>query len=146
MLPRGRKPQPALEVIEGGFTLPEPPAFLDDYALAFWHKRAPMLAENGLLKPWQGEAFAAVCSAYGRWQRCEELVSKAREEDPATAGIVIETRTKNKIQSPLVGAANAARQEFFKHYVEFGGTPSGMIRLSREDGRHKDKISKKYFD
>jgi P27 family predicted phage terminase small subunit len=52
------EPQPSGEA--------EPPAWLEDAALALWNRLAPDMIRQGVLRPWDAEAFARYCQAEAR--------------------------------------------------------------------------------
>lgn len=62
------------------FTLPSPPKWLDTYAKAEWKRMGEVLIRVGVLTETDLPAFAAYCSAYARWRRCEEHMVKVHKE------------------------------------------------------------------
>lgn len=140
MTQSGPKPKPDLRVVDPDDVTPTPapPAFLDAYALEEWHRLADDLHADGRLEAQDVAEFAAYCNAYGRWRKAEEQC--------ATEGLTITTKSGNVIQNPKVGIANAARSDMVRIAADFGLNPSARAGLGNKNGRKKDDKSKKYFD
>lgn len=134
---RGPRPTPLRVVGPDDGPCPEPPSFLDPFAVEEWRDLAPDLYADGRLTMRDRGAFAAYCSAYSRWRKAEV---QCKDE-----GLTITTKSGNVIQNPLIGIANAARRDMVRIAAEFGLTPSARARFASKGGK-KDKIADKYFD
>ena len=63
------EPQPSEDAIE-------PPDYLDAEQLAVWERLAPDLIRQGVLSPWDVDAFAAFCVAVVLHRRAVEYVNR----------------------------------------------------------------------
>lgn len=133
----GDEPKPKLRI-------PTPPKWLSAEARAEWEYVATQLYEVGCLSGIDRGMLAAYCQAYGRWEQAERALAQAAENDPATYGLVIETSNGNKMQNPLVGAANVAMAAVIKCAVEFGMSPSARSRIHAQAPEEAD-AAKQYF-
>lgn len=132
------EPQP-----DGG--APQKPLFVtaDIYASELWDQLAPQLHNMGVLTVVDGIAFAAFCFAYARWRRAEEDLGRLSDQDPATHGVLIQTRNGNAVQNPLVGVANVSRRDMLRAASELGLTPASRSLLQIQPD-FEDEISRKY--
>ena len=99
------------------------------YALEEWNIMAAKLTRLGILSEIDGGALAVVCMAMARWRDAEESLAKYRAKDPQQFGLMTATTNGNKVQSPLVGTANKAMNDYLKAAAEFGMTPSARSRI-----------------
>jgi P27 family predicted phage terminase small subunit len=75
-------------------------------------------------------ALAAYCQAYAHWRTAEEVLTRMRERDPLTSGIMLKTRNGNPIPNPLLVAANKAASDMIRYASEFGLTPAARSRIA----------------
>lgn len=152
-MPVGRKPKPtALKVVTGNpgkrplnnnepqiptFTIPNPPAHLNEIALDEWNNVAPSLFNCGILSVVDRAALGAYCQAYARWAEAEALLAEMK--------LTVETAAGNHIQNPLVGIANKAAGDMMKYAAEFGMTPSARSRLSLKEKQPDARPESKYL-
>src|SRR5690242_7946389 len=59
-------------------TLPEPPAYLNAYALAYWRELGAELVRQGLLTALDLNLFGALCQQLARLQQCQEAIDSAQ--------------------------------------------------------------------
>jgi len=105
--------------------VPDPPAYLhDEFGREEWTRLAPGLFALGLLTDFDITAFAIHCANYGRWRRCEQMLSEAMERDPAAAQI---------LAGPLLKITSAAARDVLRTAAEFGFTPSARSRVTATD-------------
>ena len=73
-------------------------------------------------------AFAAYCTAYGRWVEAEQQVQKY--------GTIVKSPNKGfPMKSPYLTVADQALESMRKLMVEFGLTPSSRSRIKVPDNR-----------
>jgi len=151
MAPRGRPPKPAhLKLVEGNpgkgrigkepkprSVIPTPPDDLGGLAKEEWRRIAPELQAMGLLHDCDRSTLVSYCQAWERWYIAYRLLTKLREEDPETGGLIITTSTGNVIQHPAVGIANKAAKEMLGFASELGLTPVARARLGIADAKGK---------
>ena len=143
---RGAKPKPTgLKVITGNpgkrklntnepkptSPLGDPPAHLNEDAVAEWSRIGDEVAVIGLATGLDMGALAAYCQAYGRWAQAERALAKMQNQ---ADGLIIKTVSGNMIQNPLVGVANKAMNDMVRFAAEFGMTPSARSRVSVSEG------------
>lgn len=139
----GRPPKPThLKLIEGNpgkrrlnphepipnAELPDPPEFLTVDAGIEWMRIAEELYRLGILTGIDRGALAAVCQAYGRWQRAERALAEIAKNDRATGGLLVKGKG-SAIENPLVGTARRAMSDYVRFCSEFGMTPSARSRV-----------------
>jgi P27 family predicted phage terminase small subunit len=121
-------PDPAKE-IRAPIEDPTPPMHLHGAGLEEWHRIVGTLVTLHIMTRLDRGALASYCQAYGRWVDAETALAKMAADDPQTRGLVVMTTHGNKIQNPLVGAANKAMADVVRYSAEFGMTPSSRTRL-----------------
>lgn len=139
----GRPPKPThLKLIEGNpgkrrlnahepmpdHVLPDPPEFLTVDAGIEWMRLSEELFRLGLLTGIDRGALAAVCQAYGRWQRAERALAEMAKSDRATGALLVKSG-KGAMENPLVGTARRAMSDYVRFCSEFGMTPSARSRV-----------------
>jgi P27 family predicted phage terminase small subunit len=105
-----QEPQPAL-----GENVPEPPAYLSDYARAEWVRLAPELHRLRLLTVADLSTFAVYCASYAKWRMAEEAL--AAGADPAAAKV-------------LAQVASAACRDMVAVAAHFGLSPVARARVA----------------
>jgi P27 family predicted phage terminase small subunit len=121
-------PDPSKE-IRAPIENPEPPDHLTQSGLDEWNRVIGALVTLNLMTRLDRGALAGYCQAYGRWVDAERALARMAAADPLTNGLVVTTIQGNRIQNPLVGAANKAMHDVVKYSSEFGMTPSSRTRL-----------------
>jgi P27 family predicted phage terminase small subunit len=102
-----------------------PPKWLSREAKAEWHRIEPELSRLGLLTILDLSTFAGYCQAYGRWQRCEQLLARLPSE------LVKAKRRDYHVQvHPLVKMVRAAVETMNRLGAQFGLSPSARAGLS----------------
>jgi P27 family predicted phage terminase small subunit len=154
---RGRKPKPeALKKLEGNLskrpdtgkepqfaavTDLNPPAWLNETAKGLWRQVAPQLSAQGLFSEVDHGPLAALCVAYSRWRKAEELVERQIQESEKPAApnalelpLAMEFKTPQGYaqQIPQIGIANTYLDKFLKLAAEFGFTPAARARMRVE--------------
>lgn len=147
----GRKAKPIqLKVLEGNpgkqklpeysnefvTDMPNPPAYLDKYALEVWDRIGPGLYNLKLLTDYSSEAFAAYCEACSDWRSAAEELNKLKQESRLSA-MTMKTSNGNLIQHTLIGTKNKARKDMIDFGGEFGLTPSQASRIGKDFGSEK---------
>ena len=110
-----KEPKPATEK-------PSMPEHLSDTAKAEWNRMSEQLLRLGLLTVIDRAAFAAYCTAYGRWAEAEEALKKT--------GPVVRSATGYPILSPYLSVSNRALEQMRAFSIEFGLTPASRSRIS----------------
>ena len=114
--------------------LPDPPAHLTESAVLEWNRVAPQLFTARVLTDADKASLAAYCQAYADWVDAREALR--------THGFTIITEKGNIIQSPWVGIANKAMNNFVRIAAEFGMTPSSRTRVSTLTPKKNSKLDK----
>jgi P27 family predicted phage terminase small subunit len=109
--------------------IPDPPCFLDEYAVEEWNRLAPGLHRIGILNEGDSGPFAAYCKSYSLWRRAEESLAEKSKHN-TDLGMVQVTKSGNIIQHTLLGVANKAAADMVRYASEFGLTPSARARLA----------------
>ncbi len=145
----GRKKKPTnTKVIQGTFRkdranpnepaykteIPPAPDHLSKEALIEWGRVSNELHNQGLLSAVDMAALAGYCQSYGRWVDAETQLN--------AEGLTVETTNGNKIQNPLVGIANQAKEHMRKFLIEFGMTPASRAKVSARKKKKDDEWAK----
>ena len=80
------------------------------------------LLEMGLISDLDRSAFAAYCTAYGRWIEAEEALK--------TYGLMLKSPNGFPVQSPYLAVANRALEQMRSLLSEFGMSPASRSRVS----------------
>ena len=133
----GRKPKPtSLKLLQGNPgkrpmnenepkpepKLPSPPNHLSKEARKEWRRSGAFLLQLGLISDLDRAAFAAYCTAYGRWIEAEEALR--------TYGVMIKSPSGFPMQSPYLAVANKAMDQMRSLLSEFGMSPATRTRVS----------------
>ena len=102
--------------------LPAPPAHLSKEARKEWRRSGAFLLQLGLISDLDRAAFAAYCTAYGRWIEAEEGLK--------TYGVMIKSPSGFPMQSPYLSVANKAMEQMRSLLSEFGMSPATRTRVS----------------
>jgi P27 family predicted phage terminase small subunit len=111
--------------------LPEPPAFLNGYALDEWQRVTPELYRLGLLSVLDIMPLAAWCVAAGRWRDASEALAALPESERLVVG---------DTPQPLLRIVRAAADQMQRLGAPFGSSgPNSRARLTgavkREPGK-----------
>ena len=131
---KGRRPNPSGKVVplKGDMPArtPDAPEFMSDEARKVWDELAPLLAQQGRLKPEFVYQFATYCESAGNFiaaTHCLQMEEGGR--------LYYETETRNGKQQKKV-AAWAIQQEAMAAMLRIGGlfglTPVDEARLKSE--------------
>ena len=128
---RPRKPS-TLVALEGGKTntsepVPgaasvERPEWLSPDAKAMWDRLAPDLHRQGVLSPWDVDAFAALCASYCSWREAQQIVDRE--------GVLVDGYRGSMVKNPAAQLARDYWQTFVQAAGRFGMTPSDRAALS----------------
>ena len=133
----GRKPTPSsLKLLQGNPgrrplnpeeptplpRLPRPPGHLSEEARKEWRRAGRFLLNLGLVSDLDRAAFAAYCTAYGRWVEAEQALS--------TFGVMLKSPSGFPVQSPYLAVANRALEQMRSFLSEFGMSPASRTRVS----------------
>ena len=102
--------------------LPEAPAHLSEEALKEWHRAGGFLLNLGLISDLDLAAFAAYCTAYGRWVEAEQSLKDF--------GVMLKSPNGFPIQSPYLAVANRAMEQMRSLLADFGMSPASRTRVS----------------
>jgi P27 family predicted phage terminase small subunit len=80
------------------------------------------LLQHGLISDLDLAAFAAYCSAYGRWVEAELALK--------SYGVMLKSPNGFPVQSPYLAVANRAMEQMRSLLSEFGMSPSSRSRVS----------------
>lgn len=127
----GKKPIPRGEP-EPDTSMPQPPAYLDDVALAEWHSLAPELHRIGVLTIVDRTALAAYCESFSQFVRASETL---RAEGDVTIGA-----HGGQVAHPCVAIANQAKSMMHKYLIEFGLTPASRAKLAKGEPKVDDPL------
>lgn len=156
----GPKPAPtSLRMLEGGRAarraenepkpstpseIPDPPAYLQGFALDEWRRVIPDLFATGVYTNIDETMLAAYCMAFSRWIQAELDLDKMAKLDPATHGAMLKTTNGNAIQNPLLGVVSSTRRDVMRLANEFGLTPSSRTYLQSGKGKDDDPVARRY--
>lgn len=104
---------------QGVVTAPE---WLDGVGLEVWGELAPDLIRQGVLTPWDAEAFAMACDSV-------RLYREARDRVEAD-GLMITGARGSDIKHPMLQVQRDAAATFASLAARFGLTPSDRAKLS----------------
>jgi len=107
------KPQPRL---------PRAPQHLSEAAKKEWTRAGRFLLQLGLISDLDLAAFAAYCTAYGRWVEAEQALQ--------TYGVMVKSPNNFPMQSPYLAVANRAMDQMRSLLSEFGMSPASRTRVS----------------
>jgi len=110
--------------------LPTPPAHLSKEARKEWRRSGAFLLEIGLISDLDRSAFAAYCTAYGRWVEAEEALK--------TYGLMLKSPNGFPIQSPYLAVANRALEQMRSLLAEFGMSPASRSRVTATSAAEED--------
>lgn len=102
--------------------LPAPPRHLSKEARKEWRRSGAFLLQLGLISDLDRAAFAAYCTAYGRWIEAEEALK--------SYGVMIKSPNGFPMQSPYLSVANKAMEQMRSLLSEFGMSPATRTRVS----------------
>jgi len=114
-----REPQPRRAT-------PRCPAWLSPKAKKVWKRMVPELGRIGVLTVIDGEALAAFCQTYVRWQAAEEFLDQHGDVYPVRDE---RGRIKYMQQFPQVSIARNLLLILKGFYQEFGMTPASRTRI-----------------
>jgi P27 family predicted phage terminase small subunit len=113
---------------------PDPPSFLDAYALAEWNKVCAGLNAMGVLTKIDKAILAAYCDSYSLWKRCAERL-KAIAVERGPGGELTDTTSKgNSFYSVIIGTMSAAKADTIKYAEKLGMSASARRSLGGVDG------------
>ncbi len=107
------KPQPRL---------PRAPRHLSEESRKEWTRAGRFLLQLGLISDLDLAAFAAYCTAYGRWVEAEQALR--------THGVLMKSPNGFPMQSPYLTVANRAMEQMRSLLLEFGMSPASRSRVS----------------
>jgi len=113
---------------------PDPPSFLDTYALKEWNEVCDGLNAMGVFTKIDKAILAAYCDSYSLWKRCSEQLKKNAKERGAGNELVDTTKNNNTIYSVLVGTMNSAKSDTIKYAEKLGMTASARRSLGGVEG------------
>jgi P27 family predicted phage terminase small subunit len=127
------EPQP-----EQPAAVPEPPEFLERYAVDEWRRCAAFLHRLRLLTEADLPVLQAYCVSYGRWREAEEALARVRAKDPVMLGLLTKTTSGDLLESPLIRVSRKERFEMLRYASEFGFSPGSRTRISQPSADDAD--------
>jgi P27 family predicted phage terminase small subunit len=140
---RGRKPTPThLKLIKGNpgrrpirmdefrpeARIPPCPRHLKGEAKKEWLRVTKLLLQHCMVAEVDRGALAMLCTLWGRYVDAEEMIDKAKEAAPASAGLFVKSPNGFPIQSPWLAVSNKAIEQYKAMCSEFGLTPAARVR------------------
>jgi len=110
--------------------MPEPPVYLDKYALEEWYRLSNALYDMGVLSVVDQGAFGACCEAYSDWRHASEELNKMKKELSVLDAMLHETQNGNLIQHALIGIKNVSRDKYMTFCIQFGMTPAARTKMA----------------
>lgn len=98
------------------------PAWLDGVAVEVWESLAPDLERQGVLTPWDVEAFAMACDAVATYRAARALVD--------AEGLTVEGAKGGRVKHPMLQVMRDSLTSFASLASRFGLTPSDRAKLS----------------
>lgn len=120
-------------------SIPEPPAFLDAYAVEEWNRVTPELVRIGCIASIDQLILAAYCTSASQWRAAREAMNERIEKGGKLAGLVDVTKAGNVIQNCLVGIANKAQKDMLcaAELLGIGQSARARLGLDRQRGNGK---------
>ena len=122
--------------------IPAPPEFLQGKALEEWHRKAPMLYDQGTLTLIDDMTLAAYCLSY-------QLTCEALElcQNPTTKkmNLIAKTTNGNFIPYPALSIYKTALRDMVKFAAEFGMTPSARTGINVVDRKERRTSAQKWL-
>lgn len=140
---RGRKPVPTnLKLIHGNpgkrpirmdefrpdAKVPPCPRHLKGEAKKEWRRVSELLLQHCMVAEVDRGALAMLCTLWDRYVTAEQMIEKAKEAAPGSAGLFIKSPNGFPIQSPWLAVSNKAIEQYKTMCSEFGLTPAARVR------------------
>lgn len=140
---RGRKPTPTnLKLIRGNpgkrpmrmdefrpeRAIPRCPTHLKGESRKEWKRITEELDKYGMISEVDRGALAMLCTLWGRYVAAEEMIEKAAQQSPGSAGLFVKSPNNFPIQSPWLAVSNRAIEQYKGLCAEFGLTPAARVR------------------
>jgi P27 family predicted phage terminase small subunit len=103
--------------------------FLGEYAKEEWARVTPALHACRLLSALDIQPLAAYCHAYETWRTAVEVLAEMAQSNPATKGLLIQTKDGTPRRNPVLKVAIDAASNMLRFAGEFGLTPVARARL-----------------
>jgi P27 family predicted phage terminase small subunit len=116
---------------------PEPPEWLDGYALEEWRRIIIEAFRLKLVTSMDIQPLVAYCKAYARWRTAEETIAAMAERDTMMHGLIVKTQSGGATPNPLVWIAQSAARDMVRYAAEFGLTPAARSRIAAIDAAGK---------
>lgn len=142
---RGRKPKPThLKLITGNpgrrplrmdefrpaANIPPCPKHLKGEARKEWLRVSRLLLEHCMVADVDRGALAMLCTLWDRYVTAEDMIYKAKEAAPGSAGLFVKTPNGFPVQSPWLAVSNRAIEQYKSMCNEFGLTPAARVRVT----------------
>ena len=111
--------------------LPRAPEHLSEAAKKEWKRAGRFLLQLGLISDIDLAAFAAYCTAYGRWVEAEQALQ--------TYGLMLKSPGGFPVQSPYLGVANRALEQMRSLLSELGMSPASRTKVDAVPQQEPDK-------
>jgi len=110
--------------------IPDPPAMLDEDALAEWQRVTLLLAEVGLIAKLDRAILAAYCTAWSRWMECEKQLR--------ITGLIVKAPNGYPMYSPYLVASNKAMEQVrqFSEQIGLSGSSRSRIKAGEPPGEY----------
>lgn len=149
----GRKPKPTkLKILEGNpgkkrlpepfmvqEGMPEPPPYLDDYALDEWHRVVPGLFAIGILSELDQNTLGAYCTSYSTFRHAQEALNELRKSGELNA-LITKTASGNIIPQVILGVSQKAKADMMRYANEFAMTSVARARIALGGRTPKSKF------
>jgi P27 family predicted phage terminase small subunit len=144
----GRKAKPNhLKILDGNpgrtpinsepvpcFDMPQPPSFLDAYAVEEWNRKVEGIHAMGILAEIDDTTLAAYCVSYSVWRAADEALQGRVAELGPLAGLVETTQNGNAVKHCLVVTRNKAAADMVKYASAFGMNPTARATMGIKNG------------
>jgi len=133
MSARGRKPKPR-PIEGGGGGAPEKPATIadDPVASALWDSLVAEMTESRILAKTDGPILACLCSAYSRFVKAREILSKE-------GWVVVNGKNGSTRSHPLLNIEATAATEMSRYASELGLSPTARARIQHVESAEREK-------
>lgn len=122
------------EGIDLELSLPDPPAWLDEIALAEWKRMSTILYEQGLLTEVDVMLLAGYCMDVSNLSQCIEIIKDK-------GGLAVYLAGQNSQTTPEIALMRTSKQNIQSFYKAFGLLPvQGKRRKKPKEEKAKDDL------
>jgi P27 family predicted phage terminase small subunit len=109
--------------------IPDPPDFIKPFPIAMeeWYRKVKLLQEQGTLAKIDDTMLGAYCLQYALMCDAAAKIHNAKDNG---FNMLVKTKNKNIVQSPILGIMNQATIKVERLAAEFGMSPSARSSIN----------------